>query len=195
MDLQRGKSHEHESNGSTRRQSREMLRMKMALAEVLHESLMDEYMARDTYRKIIDTFGPIRPFINIVEAEQAHIELLLPLFQKYGIPLPPEPDLDRIGAPDSLLEACRTAIAAEVANVALYEQLMIQTDLPDVLEVLRRLQSASRDNHLPAFQRCADRGGVGERDPRSRVGRRRWGRQERRGAGYGPERHGNTLGY
>jgi hypothetical protein len=166
--------------------------MKMALAEVLHESLMDEYMARDTYRKIIDTFGPIRPFINIVEAEQAHIELLLPLFEKYGIPLPPEPDPDRIQDPGSLLEACRTAIAAEVANVALYDQLMTQIDLPDVLEVLRRLQSASRDNHLPAFQRCADRSGVVERGPGSGVGRGHWGNgregRRRRGAGHGSER-------
>jgi hypothetical protein len=171
-----------------------MLRMKMALAEVLHESLMDEYMARDTYRKIIDTFGPIRPFINIVEAEQAHIELLLPLFQKYGIPLPPEPDLNRIGAPDSLLEACRTAIAAEVANVALYEQLMIQTDLPDVLAVLQRLQSASRDNHLPAFQRCADRGGIGGHGQAFGVGRGRWGNgvHGRRGVGRGSDRHQST---
>lgn len=54
-------------------------------------------------------------------AEIWRIEVLLPLFEKYGIPPPLEPDPDRITAPDSLLEACRAAIAAEVANVALYD--------------------------------------------------------------------------
>ena len=164
--------------------------MKMPLAEILREALMDEYTARDTYRKIIETFGSIRPFSNIVEAEQTHIELLLPLFEKYGIPPPPEPDPDRITAPDGLLEACRAAIAAEVANVALYDRLMSQTELPDVLEVLHRLQAASRDHHLPAFQRCADRGGVARSGrgfgtgggPRGNAG------QGRRGYGHGAGR-------
>ncbi len=31
-----------------------------ALAEMLNEALMDEYKARDTYQRIIDTFGPGR---------------------------------------------------------------------------------------------------------------------------------------
>ena len=41
----------------------------VTLEEVLEEALLDEYKARDTYRKIIDTFGAVRPFVNIVEAE------------------------------------------------------------------------------------------------------------------------------
>jgi hypothetical protein len=61
------------------------------LAKILNQALDDEYKARDTYRKIVDTFGPVRPFINIVEAEQQHIELLLPLYEKYGLPIPPTP--------------------------------------------------------------------------------------------------------
>lgn len=50
--------------------------MNRALAELLKEAILDEYKARDTYQKIIDKFGPVRPFINIVEAEQSHIEIL-----------------------------------------------------------------------------------------------------------------------
>lgn len=33
------------------------------------EAIEDEYRARATYRKIIERFGPVRPFINIVEGE------------------------------------------------------------------------------------------------------------------------------
>ena len=62
---------------------------------------MDEIKARDTYRKIIDTYGPVRPFANIVEAEQRHSEMLLPLFERYGIAAPEARDPARIPVPGS----------------------------------------------------------------------------------------------
>ena len=141
------------------------------LAEVLNEALLDEYKARDLYRKIIDTFGAVRPFINIVEAEQRHIDALLPLYEKYDIPLPPEPDPQQIAVPDTLLKACEMGVAAEIENLTMYDRLIEMTDLRDVVEVLQRLQAASRDNHLPAFQRCVERGGEAGKGPG--FGRRR----------------------
>jgi len=35
-------------------------------AKALTEALQDEYKARATYRKVMDTFGPVKPFIKIV---------------------------------------------------------------------------------------------------------------------------------
>lgn len=137
----------------------------LTLKDVLHEALLDEYRARDTYRKIIDTFGAVRPFINIVEAEQRHIESLLTLFEKYNVPLPAIPGPEQIEVPDSLLEACEMGVDAEIENIALYDRLVAATELPDVVNVLQRLQAASRDNHLPAFQRCVERGGMAGQGP------------------------------
>ncbi len=59
--------------------------MSETLESVLIEAINDEYKACATYRLVISTFGEIRPFINIVEAEGRHIEALLPLFAKYNI--------------------------------------------------------------------------------------------------------------
>ena len=59
----------------------------------------------------------------------------------------------------SVREACEAAVAAEVANAALYERLLAATHRPDILTVFRRLQEASQQRHLPAFRRCAERGG------------------------------------
>ena len=137
--------------------------MASTLKEILDEALMDEYKARDTYRKVIDTFGPVHPFVNIVEAEQTHIDMLRPLYERHGIPLPPEPDPSRIEAPSTLLDACRTGVAAEIENVAMYDRLIAAADAAgadDVVEVLKLLQAASREHHLPAFQRCVERGGA-----------------------------------
>jgi hypothetical protein len=128
------------------------------LASILDDAFLDEVKARDSYRKIIERFGPVRPFINIVEAEQRHIELLLPLYEKYGIQLPAKPNADRLAVPATLQQACQMSVTGELENVAMYDRLINATDLPDVVAVLRQLQAASRDHHLPAFQRCADQG-------------------------------------
>jgi len=67
------------------------------LESVLTEAINDEYKARATYRMIISKFGEIRPFINIVEAESRHIQALLPLFDKYGVPVPEDKGFERRG--------------------------------------------------------------------------------------------------
>jgi hypothetical protein len=72
------------------------------------------------------------------------------------------------------LEAYETGVAAEIENVAMYDRLISATDQADVIEVFKRLQAASRDHHLPAFQRCVERGGTPGGGPgfgRGRVGR------------------------
>ena len=67
---------------------------------------------------------------------------------------------------------------ASLENIALYERLIAATDLPDVIDVLRRLQAASRDHHLPAFQRCAEQGSAPQ-------GGQGFGRGKGRGSGRG----------
>jgi hypothetical protein len=46
-------------------------------------------------------------------------------------------------------------VAWEEATVALYDELLPQVAAySDVVYVFTNLRSASRDNHLPAFERC-----------------------------------------
>lgn len=42
----------------------------------LAEALDDEYKARATYAKVIERFGPVRPFVNIIKAEERHAQAL-----------------------------------------------------------------------------------------------------------------------
>lgn len=126
-------------------------------AEVLREALQDEYKARATYRSVIAAFGKVRPFINIVEAEDRHARALLGLFERFGVAPPDDTWAGRVKAPGTLAEACRAAVAAEIENDAMYERLLQQVSDAEVLQVLRRLQEASRERHLPAFRRCLAR--------------------------------------
>ena len=151
--------------------------MSEILSRALIEAINDEYKARAIYRLVISTFGEIRPFVNIVEAENRHIEALLPLFKKYGVTVPKDDWGSRIEAPASIIDACRLGLEAEIENAEMYDRLLDSTiGYPDVQDVLIQLQRASKENHLPAFQRCVERGGSpGEGQGKGRRQRRRGG--------------------
>jgi rubrerythrin len=143
----------------------------MSLEEALHAALDDEYHARATYRAVLDAFGDVRPFINIVESEERHIEALTRQCQEHGIEIPGDKWAGQVSAPDSLLEACKNAVKAEQDNAALYEKLIeAAQEHPNVQETFRRLREASQERHLPAFERAVGREGRG--DPGVGGGRR-----------------------
>ncbi len=162
--------------------------MPLSLEEALREALDDEYKARATYRAVIAEYGDVRPFVNIVESEERHIGALARLFDRYGFELPEDSWPSRVSVPDSLEAACAAGGEGEIENRALYERLMeAAAGHPDVEETFRNLQSASQDNHLPAFERALERerGGGG----RGRGGRGGGGgRGREQGPGDGPGR-------
>lgn len=125
--------------------------------EALREALDDEYRSRAAYRSVIDKFGSVRPFVNIVEAEERHASALLAQFERFGVEPPKDRWAGRVPAPPSLLEACKAGVEAEIANAAMYERLLTQVSDPRAREILQRLQQASQERHLPAFRRCLER--------------------------------------
>lgn len=64
------------------------------------------YKARATYCKVIERFGPVRPFVNIVEAEDRHVSALLAQFRRLRADPPFDTWQDRVKCPDSLAQAC-----------------------------------------------------------------------------------------
>lgn len=129
-----------------------------AALAALDAALLDERQALATYRAILGRFGPVRPFVNIAASEERHISALLGLYRLYAAAAPPEPALT-YRAPSTLREACLQAIQAEIDNAALYEDELLPSvaAYPDIAEVMGRLRDASRDRHLPAFRKCAER--------------------------------------
>jgi len=138
----------------------------------LNEALEDEYLAWTTYDQVIADFGEVRPFSNIREAEARHIEALCTLFECYGLAIPENPWPGKVERYASLQEACEAGVSAEIANGEMYERLLGSSQRQDIVMVLRNLQEASQQRHLPAFQRCAQRSSGGVRG----AGRHRGGR-------------------
>jgi len=127
------------------------------LEEILREALQDERKAEAVYCAIIDKFGPIRPFINIVSAENRHAMAIENQMSRLGFKIPANEWEGRGEAPETIAAACKQAIDGEIDNIALYDRLIPQIDDPAVQHVLQRLSDASRRNHLPAFRRCLQR--------------------------------------
>lgn len=123
----------------------------LTVADMLTYALQDEYLARAEYALILSDFGSVRPFTNIIRAEETHIDALLPLFEAYGVAAPTDEGSSRAVAVSSLTAAYQAGVGAEVTNIAMYETFLAE-DLPsDVRAVFESLMHAS-ENHQRAFQ-------------------------------------------
>jgi len=145
------------------------------VGEMLEYAIEDEYMAKAEYEALIEEFGDIRPFTNIIKAEQRHIEMLLPLFEKYEVEMPVDDAADRALLPETLEETFAIGVEAEIKNIDMYKAFL-QTDLPEDIELtFERLMRAS-ESHLRAFERN-DGGTIGLGNPNNQKG----GRDSQRG--------------
>ncbi len=137
------------------------------VVDAIYVALDDEYRAASFYEAVLAKFGEVRPFINIVDAERRHARRLTSLLEAASAPIPPNPyatgEKSAPSVPATLNEACRIGVEAEIENAALYDGKLIPAvkGFPEVEAAMRDLRAASQDKHLPAFQRCVERGGRG----------------------------------
>ena len=129
----------------------------MDLRTILLAALDDERKAEATYAAVIAKFGEVRPFSNIMGAEQRHTAALERQLRRLDMDVPPNPWPGKISAPSSLAQACEDAIAAELENIALYDRLIPRIEDTVARQVMENLQAASRERHLHAFRRCLER--------------------------------------
>lgn len=125
-----------------------------AEAQALQDAILEEYGAFNLYTAVNAQFGSTIPFSYIVRSEQQHINALVRQAQKYGVAVPENPGLANPPVFATLAEACQAGVDAEIADAALYDELKLVTTHADLLQVYERLQKASLESHLPAFQLC-----------------------------------------
>ena len=130
--------------------------------KALLDALADERRADATYEAVIAKFGDARPFSNIVNAEKRHESFLFPLFEKYSVEVPKnEFSKEKMEIPATLIEACKQGIEGERLNIAMYDKFLEFVKEEDIRETFMYLRDASKNNHLPAFERCAEGRGMG----------------------------------
>jgi len=126
------------------------------LEQMLTYAIQDEYLARAEYNFIINEYGPVRPFSNIIHAEGQHINMLIPLFTAYGFAVPEDNAAEHIVVPRDLKGALETCVQGEIDNIGMYEMFLNKQLPEDVRDVFERLKNAS-GNHLRAFRNALSR--------------------------------------
>ncbi len=155
-------------------------------ADALRETLMDERRAQAFYTSVMVTHGQVRPFSNIVHAEERHAAVIESLMTRHGIAIPKETPTSLPAVPSTLTECNRLAAQFERENIAMYDRLLADVTEPDIRTAFENLRGASKNNHLPAFERWSASGGP------ATTGR---GMGYGYGRGFGAGRLGTPLGY
>ncbi|WP_010284880.1 ferritin family protein [Bacillus timonensis] len=124
----------------------------LTLPQMLTYALQDEYLAQARYDDILKSFGYIRTFAQIKEVEKRHIDALLPLFQRYQVPLPEDISQNFVTTPESIKAAYAAGVQGEIDNISMYNKFLSLTIPNDVRTVFSQLRNASL-NHLAAFER------------------------------------------
>lgn len=122
--------------------------------QAMIDAINDEYRARALYAAVITKFGSVRPFTNIVQAEERHIQLWNQLFTQYGLSVPKDTFAGQVKVPGTLQDACQMGIEAEIANVQMYDDFLRFVQEPDLRNAFSQLRWVSQNNHKPAFERC-----------------------------------------
>jgi hypothetical protein len=126
-----------------------------SVIDAITAGINDEYHAYAVYDQVIDLFGQVSPFVQIQAAEANHIAALERVFTRYGLEIPAPQPVETLSV-SSIAEACALAAQAEIDNAALYDEwLATVSDYPDIVQVFTSLKNASLENHLPAFEACA----------------------------------------
>jgi hypothetical protein len=125
------------------------------LEEMLTYAIQDEYLAQAEYAAIMEEYGQVSPFNNIIKAEESHISSLVVLFDDYDFAVPINDASDRVVLPDALEDSYGIGIEAEILNIEMYEKFLEQ-DLPDDVRVVFEELLAGSENHLKAFENKAN---------------------------------------
>lgn len=128
----------------------------LTLEKMLTYAIQDEYAAEAEYAKIIEVYGAVRPYSNIVKAETQHISALVPLFEANEIDVPANDATAYVVLPASLKESYVIGVEAEIKNIDMYNRFLEQ-DLPDNVRTVFESLKAASEKHLVAFQRKANR--------------------------------------
>lgn len=131
------------------------------IEDMLEYAIQDEFLARAEYLAIMNRFGEIRPFSNIVKAEETHIAWLTEAYRDRDLAAPADKAASYVSVPATTREALQAGIQAEIENIAMYDsflssELLSRPENATPRSLFARLRDASQ-NHLSAFRQALSR--------------------------------------
>ncbi|NMD38742.1 MAG: DUF2202 domain-containing protein, partial [Christensenellaceae bacterium] len=163
------------------------------LEDMLQYAYQDELNAQALYNAFIEKFGSSRPTSNIVVAEGRHAEAIKTVYNKLNIAVP-ELKAAEVTVADTIAEAYKQEIQAEIDNIAMYEKFLAQGNLPEEVKTLFEYLKAGSENHLNSYERAYTRETTGlQGNNRNNFGRKN--AQNSQGNTFGNQKNqGNNFG-
>jgi hypothetical protein len=126
------------------------------IVDMLRWAAEDEYIARGEYEAIMKKFGTMRPYENIMAAEEQHLAWLKAEYKTRGMTFPADGSASHVVVPANLKEAAQAGVDAEIANIKMYETFLARPELAkpenaSAKTLFENLKRAS-ENHLRAFR-------------------------------------------
>lgn len=126
------------------------------VTDMLRWAAEDEYLAHGEYAAIMQKFGTMRPYDNIMAAEEQHLSWLKAEYKTRGLAFPVDGSAAHIVVPADLKAAAQAGVDAEIANIAMYKAFLARPELakPENASVKTLFQNLMRasENHLRAFK-------------------------------------------
>lgn len=133
----------------------ESSRLSATAVEAATRALQDERRAEQQYADVLEQFGRTRPFMPIEMAERRHAAEIERLLTAHGEAVPEPLQRPTAARYPDVASACEAGAESERLNIAMYDALLAAELPEDERCVFEHLRAASRDHHLPAFERCA----------------------------------------
>ncbi len=123
---------------------------------ILLSVLEEEQTAQNLYSKAVQKFGTNRPFSMILRSEEQHVSSVKALFDKYGVAIPEYTANAKTNPQTKFVDTCKQAADLEKAYVTKLEKEVLPKvkQYSDINQVITNILSASKNRHIPAFERC-----------------------------------------
>ncbi len=126
--------------------------------DALLAALDDERRAEAYYGAVLDRFGQVRPFSQIINAERRHEAHVLTLMKNHGVDAPANRWAnEKPEVPSTLADAARQAVEFERQNVAMYDGFLEFVPAGDIRDTMAQMRKVSLERHIPAFEAAAKR--------------------------------------
>jgi len=126
------------------------------ITDMLRWAAEDEYLAHGEYVAIMKKFGTMRPYDNIMAAEEQHLSWLRTEYATRKLTFPSDGSAAYVIVPADLKAAAQAGVDAEISNIAMYKAFLARPELSkpenaSVKTLFEQLMRAS-ENHLRAFK-------------------------------------------
>ena len=129
----------------------------------LDSALRSKFKTCALYRMVLQAFGPVQPFKDLLKIEEKYRLVLTGLARRYDRTLPVDEWEGQIAIPVSFVEACEEAIQLERENDRLYTALLDRMEEPALSRVITRMRNVSQISHQPSFKEYLEFARFGEK--------------------------------